>query len=146
MIYWRFVKFSKNRWVKEGKRVRERKCASVWVRMERQAISFTWKKKGEEEEEENVMHCENVSYFFFFYIYIRVRKWKKKKEKEWKNCSCVIKFFFFFFVYWYLGEVTFIISPDGWKDVKRIIIILLFHAQYCYIYSINECSTLNMAN
>lgn len=131
---------------------REKECAKESVHL----CEWEWnarqsrllgKKKGEEEEEENVMHCENVSYFFFFfYIYIRVRKWKKKKEKEWKNCSCVIKFFFFFFVYWYLGEVTFIISPDGWKDVKRIIIILLFHAQYCYIYSINECSTLNMAN
>lgn len=50
--------------------------------MERQAISFTWEKKGEEEEEENVMHCENVSYSFFYIRLIGGNGKKKKKEKK----------------------------------------------------------------
>lgn len=109
-------------------------------------LVYLEKKKEKRKKKKMLCIARTWVIFFFFYIYIFELGNGKKKEKEWKNCSCVIKFFFFFFVYWYLGEVTFIISPDGWKDVKRIIIILLFHAQYCYIYSINECSTLNMAN
>lgn len=70
---------------------------------------------------------------------------KKKKEKKRQIVLVLLRFFFFF------------ISTSKWSshvynfswmkgNVKRIIIILLFHAQYCYIYYINECRTLNTKN
>lgn len=78
---------------------------------------------------------------FIFFIFKLLNEKKKTKRSDKLFLCYYVSFFFFILTSKWSNHVYNFCWMKG--NVKRIIIILLFHAQYCYIYSINECRTLN---